>query len=195
MTLMSRIFIVIFIIFSFIGGDCLKPSILVIGGSGRVGGSAVKALYQQYHENFLISVGGRSYDNWKSYCDLKRLKLNDYGWRNVDITSKESIQSPIRDFDLIINTAGPFQGLRDPILLRESLRLGKRYIDVCDDIELSRIATSKEFQLIAKEGNGKAVISTGIWPVSYIHAIRSPSFILGFNRVFLRSLQRRLVIN
>eukprot|EP01040_Poterioochromonas_malhamensis_P012900 gene12900-14135_t len=149
---------------NFIGGDCLKPSILVIGGSGRVGGSAVKAFYQQYHENFLISVGGRSYDNWKSYCDLKRLKLNDYGWRNVDITSKESIQSPIRDFDLIINTAGPFQGLRDPILLRESLRLGKRYIDVCDDIELSRIATSKEFQLIAKEGNGKAVISTGIWP-------------------------------
>ena len=37
-------------------------------------------------------------------------------------------------------------------------------IDVCDDIELSRICRSKAYTQLAIEHNTTAIISTGIWP-------------------------------
>jgi saccharopine dehydrogenase-like NADP-dependent oxidoreductase len=37
-------------------------------------------------------------------------------------------------------------------------------MDVCDDINLSRIARSEKFQTLAKSKKTVALLSTGIWP-------------------------------
>lgn len=44
------------------------------------------------------------------------------------------------------------------------MKLGKKYIDVCDDIRLSQIVRSKDYQRLACENNATAIIATGIWP-------------------------------
>lgn len=48
--------------------------------------------------------------------------------------------------------------------MRAACRGGKKYLDVCDDVELSRICRQDDIQMIAKNSGAKAIISTGIWP-------------------------------
>ena len=144
---------------------CLRLSeghrILVVGGAGRVGGSAVRALVSRFPSSTLV-VGGRDVKNWE-VCK-ERHRLTSVSFLPMDISSEESIASTIPSFDLIIHTAGPFQGLRNPLLLRHALQLGKKYIDVCDDVPLSAICRSEVFQQLAIKHKSSAIISTGIWP-------------------------------
>ena len=45
-----------------------------------------------------------------------------------------------------------------------SLQQGKMYLDVCDDINLSRISRSPTYENMAKSTGGIAILSVGIWP-------------------------------
>lgn len=138
-------------------------SILVIGGSGRVGGSAVRSIYNRYGGDVDITVAGRDVNNWNSYKDRVKTQLPiPFVSLNIESLTYE-LEKEINKHDLIINTAGPFQQLRTPVVLNCSLSLGKMYLDVCDDIELSRICRSK-YQDLTKKTFGSAIISTGIWP-------------------------------
>jgi len=141
--------------------------ILVIGGSGRVGGSAVCALRSLYGDDssVKISVGGRSAMNWRDYATSKSLpELGGVNFIEFDINKEDELNSIVQSNDLIINTAGPFQGLQRSVVLEAAMKHGKKYLDVCDDIALSRVARSAEMQQVAKDTNGIAIISTGIWP-------------------------------
>ena len=136
--------------------------ILVVGGSGRVGGSATRALAQRFPMSH-IDVAGRSRATWEQ-CRA-RWRLDDrIGFVPLDIGRESDVRRVIADYDVIVHTAGPFQGSRDPKLLRESLALGRKYVDVCDDVPLSAICRSQEFQDLARRNGASAVISTGIWP-------------------------------
>lgn len=141
-----------------------RPSILVIGGSGRVGGSAVRSLYNRYGDNIDIIVAGRSLENWIAYKSRLNTPL-PITFITLDISNQSNeLENELKKHDLIINTAGPFQQLRIPVVLNCSASLGKKYIDVCDDIELSRICRSSKYQDICKKTLGSGIISTGIWP-------------------------------
>ena len=48
--------------------------VMVLGGSGRVGGSAVRSLCERYGDNIDIFVGGRDKDNW--HKTQERLLIN-----------------------------------------------------------------------------------------------------------------------
>lgn len=143
--------------------------ILVLGGSGRVGGSSVRAFCKAATvggTDCSVAVAGRSEGNWKTYQQIYSQDLADANvdFIPLDIYDTEGIREIFPHFDLIVHTAGPFQGLKQHTVLKTALELGKTYIDVCDDISLSRIARSEEYQRIAQRTGGKAVISTGIWP-------------------------------
>ena len=141
---------------------CRPSRILVVGGSGRVGGSAVRALVKRLSQ-CKVDVGGRRYSTWEE-CKA-RWRLDDsVGFVPIDIGLERDIRRVVADYDVIVHTAGPFQGSRDPKLLREALSLGLKYVDVCDDVPLSAICRSKEFQDLARRNKASAVISTGIWP-------------------------------
>jgi Saccharopine dehydrogenase NADP binding domain len=143
-----------------------KPAnnILVLGGSGRVGGSAVRALHDKFGDGLNICVGGRDRKNWDDY--LRRLGRDLHGVRfeEVDINNQHRLNELISKNDLIVHTAGPFQGIRVPSVLEAAITHGKSYMDVCDDVALSRIARSQGYQAEAKRRGTAAILSTGIWP-------------------------------
>ena len=61
-----------------------------------------------------------------------------------------------------MHTAGPFQQREDPALLRAALDARIPYVDVCDELELSRNA--KALSERAARQDVPAVVSCGIWP-------------------------------
>lgn len=129
-----------------------------------MGGSAVCSLHKKFGSNIHLAVGGRREQNWLDYARLKGLPTDEIGFVPVDIRDAEKLRASIDPFDIIVHTAGPFQGLQEPTVLKASMDLGKQYLDVCDDIALSRTARSVEMQRLAESTGGRAVISTGIWP-------------------------------
>lgn len=148
-------------------------NILIVGASGRVGGSAMQAIRNKRYAGFptKVSVGGRKRATWESYKNAKTLdgivpQFADVEFIEMDITKEEDIETHVASgkYDLVIHTAGPFQGLQYNALLECCLSNGVDYLDVCDDINLSRIVRSERYQALAIVGNATAVISTGIWP-------------------------------
>ena len=139
-----------------------KPRVLVIGGSGRVGGSAVRALWGEKVVD--LTVGGRSEANFESFLERNNLEDSDIKFIELDIDNEAALDANVPDFDLIVHTAGPFQGLKEPNVLASALRHGKKYVDVMDDVSLSRVARSIKYQELAKTSGGCAVVSAGIWP-------------------------------
>ena len=137
--------------------------VLVIGGSGRVGGSAVRALEHASLDSLSITVGGRYEENFESI--VRRHNLGkDVTFQAVDVYSESNLRSILPSYDLIIHTAGPFQGLESNIVLNVCMEMGKKYLDVCDDIHLSRVNRRLDLQTVAQKTGGSAIISTGIWP-------------------------------
>jgi hypothetical protein len=139
--------------------------VLVCGGSGRVGGSAVRALCQRFNDkSLLIHVGGRQSSSFDEFTERNKIDRNRVKFVQLDVSKINEIDKIINNYDIIVNTAGPFQGLEEPILLEKTLHHGLKYIDVCDDVALSRICRSLKYQTMAKTTGGSAVISAGIWP-------------------------------
>lgn len=146
----------------FCNGRIHPPKVLVIGGSGRVGGSAVRSIASRIGSSNVASAG-RSTTNWEDYTRQYHI-CSDITFHALDINDKERLIEIVSQYDIIVNTAGPFQGLQDLVVLKAALSSGKKYIDVCDDINLSRKARSAAYQNLAKQYNSTAVISAGIWP-------------------------------
>ena len=142
--------------------------IIVFGGSGRVGGSTVRALNDQFETGVVdIVVAGRSENNWRQY--LQRLNRDLHSVKSfypidVNNTKDRELDSLIESADLIVHTAGPFQSQRQNKVFESAIKLGKCYVDVCDDIYLSRILRSEIHQNIARASNARAIVSAGIWP-------------------------------
>ena len=145
-----------------------KAKVLVVGASGRVGGSALRSLLSRTKTdstlNLDITAAGRSIDKWKSYVSSYDIP-ESVNFVSIDISkSSKQLDDVVSGFDLIVHTAGPFQQLKENVLLKTTARMGKKYIDVLDDVELSRICRGNEYQEICKSTGASAVVSTGIWP-------------------------------
>ena len=82
----------------------------------------------------------------------------------VALDDKESLCAAIRGADLVIHTAGPFQGRMAPQVLDAALECGCPYVDVCDETELVRDVKGPEYDGRAREVGVPCVVSAGIWP-------------------------------
>jgi hypothetical protein len=71
----------------------------------------------------------------------------------------------LSSFDLVINTAGPFQGKskESNLLLGKCLSSSVPYVDVCDDFETAKRA-KRDFSQKAIDANVPVIVSTGCWP-------------------------------
>ena len=145
-------------------------NVLVVGGSGRVGGSTVRWLqkYAARGEPALaglsVSVGCRTRE---SYDAARRAGVvpddGSVGYVPVDLDGGDGgLLAAVEGCGLVVHTAGPFQGRRDPALLRCCVERGVPYVDVCDEYELGEAA--KELMGRAVERGVPAVVSAGIWP-------------------------------
>jgi len=157
-------------------GQELKKRVLVVGGSGRVGGSTVKHLLSEANRDDMpleVVIGGRSDANFEESKKRIKGKLMDDGiqgalvennlhFTKLNLESKESMISAMEGMDLVVHTAGPFQQKTCPEVLEAALEVGTSYVDVCDEIELCKAAKALEGKV--KEAGMTAIVSAGIWP-------------------------------
>ena len=141
--------------------------VLVVGGNGRVGASTVRwldRLSRRSSEGLLplrLAIGGRSAASFEAA--KKRLNLDELVFVPVDLDGdRETVSAAVGAAQLVVHTAGPFQGRSDPHLLRACIAAGVPYCDVCDELSLSRSARALSAE--AAEAGVPAVVSCGIWP-------------------------------
>jgi saccharopine dehydrogenase-like NADP-dependent oxidoreductase len=77
----------------------------VLGGTGRVGGSTATALSKLCPE-LKIVVGGRNRE--KGEAMVAKLGENSE-FSQVDINDAKMLETSLRDVDLVVHAAGPFQ--------------------------------------------------------------------------------------
>jgi len=155
---------------------CLALNVLVVGGSGRVGGSTVRwlqTLSDRQKREISIAVGGRNRESYDAAIRNNVIPPSGVDFFPMDIDGDVSAlfrslkrwksACTTSDYFLVVNTAGPFQGRRYPTLLSSCLDLSLPYIDVCDEWELAK-ASKLELDRKAKDAGVPAIVSCGIWP-------------------------------
>ncbi|XP_062202958.1 uncharacterized protein LOC133905241 [Phragmites australis] len=148
--------------------------VLVLGGTGRVGGSTATALFK-LRPDLNILVGGRNREKGESFAS----KLGEQSeFVQVDTRKASMLEEALQDVDIVVHTAGPFQRQEKCTVLEAAISTKTAYIDVCDDTDYSWRA--KSFHEQAKAAGVPAITTAGIYPgvsnvmaAELVHAARS----------------------
>ncbi|KAL7151896.1 hypothetical protein ABFS83_04G061800 [Erythranthe nasuta] len=132
--------------------------VLVLGGTGRVGGSTALAL-SKFCPDLRIVVGGRNRDKGDA---LVTQLGNNAEFAQVDINDSKSLDKALKEVDLVVNTAGPFQQSEKCTVLEAAIQNKTAYLDVCDD--MSYAFRAKSYMKRAVEANIPAITTGGIYP-------------------------------
>lgn len=132
--------------------------VLVLGGTGRVGGSTAIAL-SKLCPDLRIIVGGRNRE--KGAAMLAKLGENSE-FAEVNIDNVKSLEAALNDVDLVIHTAGPFQQAEKCTVLEAAIETKTAYVDVCDDTTYAWRA--KSLLEKALSANVPAITTGGIYP-------------------------------
>ncbi|WRX31820.1 Saccharopine dehydrogenase [Theobroma cacao] len=132
--------------------------VLVLGGTGRVGGSTATAL-SKLCPDLRIVLGGRNRENGAA---MVATLGNNSEFAEVNIDNKDSLEAALSDVDLVVHAAGPFQQAQKCNVLEAAIETKTAYLDVCDDT--SYAFRAKSFKDIAVEANIPAIITGGIYP-------------------------------
>ncbi|KAL3828216.1 hypothetical protein ACJIZ3_017018 [Penstemon smallii] len=132
--------------------------VLILGGTGRVGGSTAVAL-SKFCPDLRIVVGGRNRD--KGAAMVAKLGNNSY-FSEVDINDSKSLDLALKDVDLVVHTAGPFQQAEKCTVLEAAIQNKTAYLDVCDDTNYSW--NIKSYMKKAVDANIPAITTGGIYP-------------------------------
>ncbi|KAE9593437.1 putative NAD(P)-binding domain-containing protein [Lupinus albus] len=136
----------------------LNSRVLVLGGTGRVGGSTAIAL-SNLCPNLGIVVAGRNRD--KGEALVAQLGANST-FAHLDINDAFSLQNALQDVDLVVHAAGPFQQSENCCVLEAAINTKTAYVDVCDDTSYSLRA--KSFMNRALAAKVPAITTAGIYP-------------------------------
>ncbi|GMI94629.1 hypothetical protein like AT1G50450 [Hibiscus trionum] len=132
--------------------------VLVLGGTGRVGGSTATAL-SKLCPHLRIVVGGRNREKGASM--VATLGKNSE-FAEVDVNNKDSLEAALSDVDLVVHAAGPFQQAQKCTVLEAAIETKTAYLDVCDDT--SYAFRAKSFKDRAVSANIPAITTGGIYP-------------------------------
>ncbi|XP_043725248.1 uncharacterized protein LOC122671857 isoform X1 [Telopea speciosissima] len=136
----------------------LNSRVLVLGGTGRVGGSTATAL-SKLCPDLQIVVGGR---NREKGAALVATVGKNSEFVEVDIENMKVLEAALNDVDLVVHTAGPFQQAEKCTVLEAAIATKTAYVDVCDDTSYARRA--KSFHKKAVAANIPAITTGGIYP-------------------------------
>jgi short subunit dehydrogenase-like uncharacterized protein len=73
----------------------------------------------------------------------------------LDVTDPDSVSPALSDASVVINCAGPFMDLGEPVL-KEAVRRGVHYLDTTGEQPFIRMALEKYGSIAGKSGEGKA---------------------------------------
>ncbi|KAL5204136.1 hypothetical protein ABZP36_009007 [Zizania latifolia] len=132
--------------------------VLVLGGTGRVGGSTATAL-SKLLPDLNILIAGRNREKGESLAS----KLGEQSeFVQVDIRNANMLEEALQGVDLVVHAAGPFQRENECTVLQAAIATKTAYIDVCDDTDYSWRA--KGFHEQAKACGVPAITTAGIYP-------------------------------
>uniref|UniRef100_A0A453KAW8 Saccharopine dehydrogenase NADP binding domain-containing protein n=1 Tax=Aegilops tauschii subsp. strangulata TaxID=200361 RepID=A0A453KAW8_AEGTS len=132
--------------------------VLVLGGTGRVGGSTATAL-SKLRPDLNILIGGRNREKGESLAS----ELGEQSeFVKIDTGNAAMLEKALEDVDLVVHTAGPFQREAECTVLQAAISTKTAYIDVCDDMDYSWRA--KAFHEEAKAQGVPAITTAGIYP-------------------------------
>nr|CBX25364.1 hypothetical_protein [Oryza brachyantha] len=148
--------------------------VLVLGGTGRAGGSTATAL-SKLRPDLSILIAGRNREKGQSLAS----KLGHQSeFVQVDIRNTSMLEEALNDVDLVVHAAGPFQRENECTVLQSAIATKTAYIDICDDTDYSWRA--KSFHEQAKACGVPAITAAGIYPgvsnvmaAELVHAARS----------------------
>ncbi|KAL3653344.1 hypothetical protein CASFOL_003025 [Castilleja foliolosa] len=132
--------------------------VLILGGTGRVGGSTAVAL-SKFCPDLRIVIGGRNRDKG---AEMVAKLGNNAEFSEIDINDSKSLQAALSDVDLVVHTAGPFQQSEKCTVLEAAIQNKTAYLDVCDDTSYS--SRAKSYMNRAKDANVPAITTGGIYP-------------------------------
>ncbi|KAL5719797.1 hypothetical protein ACHQM5_012535 [Ranunculus cassubicifolius] len=132
--------------------------VLILGGTGTVGGSTALAL-SKLSPNLRLVVGGRNREKGDGL--VSKLGENSE-FVQVDIENVRALESALRDVDLVVHAAGPFQRAEKCTVLEAAISTKTAYMDVCDDADYSIKAKSFHEKTVA--ANIPAITTAGIYP-------------------------------
>ncbi|XP_030960069.1 uncharacterized protein LOC115981826 isoform X1 [Quercus lobata] len=132
--------------------------VLVLGGTGRVGGSTATAL-SKLCPDLQIIIAGRNREKGASMVATLGGRSE---FAEVNIDNVKSLEAALRDVDLVVHTAGPFQQVEKCTVLEAAIHTKTAYIDVCDDTTYA--CRAKSFKTRAVAANIPAITTAGIYP-------------------------------
>ncbi|XP_015952745.1 uncharacterized protein LOC107477273 [Arachis duranensis] len=132
--------------------------VLILGGTGRVGGSTAIAL-SNLCPDLRIVVAGRNRE--KGEAMVAKLGGN-FGFSQVDMNDENSLRNALQDVDLVVHAAGPFQKEEKCSVLEAAINTKTAYVDICDDTKYAWRA--KSFMRRALGANVPAITTGGLCP-------------------------------
>lgn len=104
-----------------------NSSVLVLGGTGRVGGSTATAL-SKFCPDLRIVIGGRNRE--KGAAMVGQLGRNSE-FTEVNIENVDSLGAALKDVDLVVHAAGPFQQAAKCTVLEAAIETKVRKDSIC----------------------------------------------------------------
>lgn len=126
----------------------MDKKVLVIGGTGHIGQRIAEDIAAQTEAS--VTVTGRN-SSFKG----------DFPFLLLNLAQKDKITSIIRDYDLVVHSAGPFHH-RDGRVLKSCIEAGVNYIDVSD--HRSFHFKAQPYHKQAQKAGVTAVLHTGVFP-------------------------------
>lgn len=158
------------------GAEAQATRILLLGGTGRIGTAAAVHLLQRIPGPLELVLAGRDDARGASAIQEVQSEAGAAGpqsegvslsFRQLDWTEPKALQSLLQKealpFDVIMHTAGPFDGDSGCEVLQDTIRAGiPIYVDVADPMEY--IETARSMSDLAKTAGTMALISAGAFP-------------------------------
>ena len=131
--------------------------VIILGGCGGMGRYASKMI-SSFNQIQLFTIADLHQNEAEEFAKELGTHVNGIG---LDINDKENLYETLKDFDVVLNTVGPFFRYGYEVF-KTSLDANCHYMDICDDWE----PTEKMLELdhLAKEEGLLAILGLGASP-------------------------------
>ena len=140
--------------------------VVIVGGTGRVGGSTARALVDQASSRgrsvHVVLAGLEANEEARALAAELGRQCAGCDLVTVDYRDAAALARLVEGASCVVHTAGPFQRLENTNVLEAAIAAGASYLDVCDDEAHSRLCRAKSAE--AKAKGVRAMTSGGIYP-------------------------------
>jgi saccharopine dehydrogenase-like NADP-dependent oxidoreductase len=137
--------------------------VVFVGGTGRVGAASAAALVANDPSVAKVVLAGRS-DAAAAEAMERHPSLRGVAeFAKLNLADASSVASAIAGADLVVHSAGPFQGGGDKCAVMDAaIAAGVPYLDVCDDADYARSAKSRHANALA--AGVPCITTAGVYP-------------------------------